>query len=138
MKNNKPNKALLTTREEYAIKPPEYSRKNDPETVKRLKVAFIEYYRKLPIQKYARQWIARDEDTISRWKKEDKEFADQIDMANSAWTQENASMVKNREFLLERIQHQDFMEHKQQDNGVTDELSKAMDRLAEVLKPQTK
>ena len=114
-----------------------YVRKNDAKTIAKLKAKFLEYYRQLPIQKYARQWIGRDDDTISKWKKLDPQFAEDIDSANSAWTLENAEKVKNKEFLLERIQHQEFMERKQEDHGVTDELSQALDRLASVL-PQVK
>jgi len=110
-----------------------YKRAQDAKTIKRLKKKFLIYYRKLPIQRFARQWIARDEDTISNWKHDDPQFADDIATAESDWTLENASLVKHREFLLERIQHQEFMERRQEDHGVTDELSQALDRLASVL-----
>jgi hypothetical protein len=36
------------------------------------------YYSKLPVQKLAAEYIGRDEDTIIRWKKSDKKFADQV------------------------------------------------------------
>jgi hypothetical protein len=115
-----------------------YVRKNDAKTIAKLKRKYLEYYRTLPIQRYARQWIGRDEDTIILWKKLDPKFSDDVQAAESEWTAENVKMVKSREFLLERIQHQEFMERKQVENGVTDELSKALDRLSQVLKPAAK
>jgi hypothetical protein len=113
--------------------PKVYIRKNDAKTIAKLKRKFLKYYSELPIQKYARQWIGRDDDTISLWKKLDPKFSEDIERANSEWTLKNVHGVRNREWLLERIEHQEFMERRQEDHGVTDELSQALDRLASVL-----
>lgn len=47
---------------------------------KNLKDSFLEYYSKLPIQKLAAEFIGKDEDTITNWKKKDKKFSDQFIM----------------------------------------------------------
>ena len=43
-----------------------------------LKEKFLEYYEKMPIQKYAGYAIGKSEDTIKRWIDEDEDFADRI------------------------------------------------------------
>lgn len=79
-----------------------------------LKRRYIAYYSALPIQKLAAQYIHRDEDTIIRWRKEDKDFADQVDEAASAWAKTNAGAVRNREWLLERVMNNHFKAPKQE------------------------
>lgn len=68
-----------------------------------LKQKFLEYYAEVPIQKYAGAHIGRDEDTISTWKKEDPDFADQIEVTKSQYLMRELKMVKNREWKLERL-----------------------------------
>ncbi len=43
-----------------------------------LKDKYIEYYRQLPVQRYAAMSIGRNEDTIIRWRSEDAEFAERV------------------------------------------------------------
>lgn len=83
----------------------------------RLKDRFIEYYAKLPIQKLAAEFIGVDEDTITNWKKTDKVFSDRLGTAKSEWALENAGMVKNKEWLLERIMREEFWEDHKNDNN---------------------
>ena len=80
---------------------------------KELKTKFIEYYRQLPVQKLAADFIGKDETTISRWKKDDEEFANQIALSGSAWALENSKRVRSKEWLLERIMKPHFAECKE-------------------------
>jgi len=78
-----------------------------------LKEKFLEYYKALPIQKLAAGFIARNEDTIILWKREDKDFSDLIDKAKSDWAKEKAGKVKSNEWLLERVMKDQFAERKE-------------------------
>lgn len=75
---------------------------------KPLKEKFIEYFKQLPSQKLAAAYIGRNEDTISRWKGEDQEFADQIEMAKAEWALKNVRSVRSKEWLLERMLRDTF------------------------------
>lgn len=39
----------------------------------------------MPVQKYAAQFIGRDEDTVIRWRKNDSKFADAVQKAHAVW-----------------------------------------------------
>lgn len=101
--------------------------------ISKLKREFIEYYSKLPIQKLAADFIGKDEDTIIRWKNNDKKFADQVASAKSAFALEKVGKVRSNEWLLERIMSEHFMERKGVDNNVKLELDAALDKLASML-----
>lgn len=73
-----------------------------------LKAKFLECYRKLPNQKLAAGFIGRDEDTILRWKDDDKEFADAVLKAKSEWALDKTGKVRSPEWLLERVLKEDF------------------------------
>lgn len=73
-----------------------------------LKEKFLEYFRQLPVQRLAAASIARSEDTISLWKKDDSEFSDEIDKAAAEWAMDKAKKVKSEEWLLERIMRGHF------------------------------
>lgn len=73
-----------------------------------LKAKFLEYYSILPIQKLAAESIAKDEDTITNWKKEDQDFSDQIAIRRSEWAKKMSARVRNPEWLLERITRSHF------------------------------
>lgn len=75
---------------------------------KDLKIKFLEYYAVLPIQKLAADSIARDEDTITNWKKEDPWFSDQIAIRKSEWAKRVSGRVRSPEWLLERITRTEF------------------------------
>ncbi len=68
-----------------------------------LKQKFLEYFRKLPVQKLAADYIGVSEDTITDWKKKDKEFSDQIGKAKSEFALTHSKRVTSSEWLLERI-----------------------------------
>jgi hypothetical protein len=76
------------------------------------KEKFLEYFKQLPVQKLAANYIGVDEDTISLWKKADSEFSDQIDQAKADWAMRKSKGVKSNEWLLERIMKDHFAEKK--------------------------
>ena len=73
-----------------------------------LKKKFLEYFRELPIQKLAGAFIARSEDTITDWKREDSDFSDQVDQAKADWAMARTQKVKSEEWLLERVMKDHF------------------------------
>ncbi len=79
---------------------------------KEQKEKFLEYFRQLPIQALGAEFIGVDETTISRWKKDDSVFANQVASAKSAWALDNARRVRSKEWLLERVMSNHFMEKK--------------------------
>lgn len=98
-----------------------------------LKKRFIEYYLKLPIQRLAAGSIGKDEDTVIRWKKNDKKFADQVASAKSAFVLEKVGKVRSMEWLLERIMSEYFMERKEIDSNVNIKLEATLDRMSKLL-----
>lgn len=74
------------------------------------KIKFLEYYRHLPIQKFAAEAIGKSEDTICDWKNKDKNFANHLGIAKSEWVLEKVGKVKSAEWLLERIMSNYFKE----------------------------
>lgn len=81
----------------------------------------------------AAEFIGRDEDTITNWKKKDKKFSDRLDTAKSEWALERASKIRRPEWLLERIMKEHFAEKTEVDHGLNSELQKALDRMAQIL-----
>lgn len=69
----------------------------------KLKHEYVEYFNDVPIQKYAAAFIGKDEDTIIRWKKQDKHFADAIEKAKATWIRKKVLATK-AEFALERLE----------------------------------
>jgi hypothetical protein len=76
-------------------------------TIIDLKSEYIKYYIDLPVQRYAAMAIARDEDTIIRWRREDQEFADAVQRAKAEWVRKKVIATK-AEFALERIEKEVF------------------------------
>lgn len=72
-----------------------------------LKQRYIEYYSDVPVQKYAAMAIGRNEDTIIRWRNEDSEFADAVQMAKAEWVRKRVLATK-AEFALERLEKDVF------------------------------
>lgn len=68
-----------------------------------LKEKFLEYFREVPIQKYAGAWIGRSEDTIKRWKEEDSDFADQIEIEKANYLKKKLIRVQSPEWIIERL-----------------------------------
>lgn len=102
--------------------------------VPKLKTKFLEYYSQLPIQKLAAEAIGKDQDTITNWKKKDKNFSDRIGIAKSEWALKNANQVKNSQWLLERILSEHFVEKKEQDDFETrEEIDRVILRIRKIL-----
>lgn len=72
------------------------------------KEEFLEYYKDVPMQRFAAMHIGVSEDTIMRWKKEDTDFADSMDNLKAAFVREKLGDVKNIEWKLERMFRQEF------------------------------
>ena len=99
----------------------------------KLKREFLEYYTKLPIQKLAAEFIGKSQDAICDWKNNDKNFANQIASAKSAWALEKASKIRRPEWLLERIMKDHFAQKVETEHSLNSELEKALDRMAQIL-----
>ena len=72
-----------------------------------LKARYIEYFKDVPVQKYAAKYIGRDADTIIRWRKEDVIFADAIEKSFAEWVRKKMLATK-AEFALERLEREVF------------------------------
>lgn len=83
------------------------------EEIAQLKEKYIEYYRDLPVQKYAAMYIGRNEDTIIIWMKKDSDFSYRVQEARSQWVRRKASKVK-AEFALERLEKDAFAQRIEQ------------------------
>lgn len=78
-----------------------------------LKEKFLAYFKELPLQNLACAYIGRDDDTISRWKKDDAEFAEQVDNAKAEWAMKNVKRVRSKEWLLERVMRDNFSQRQE-------------------------
>jgi hypothetical protein len=71
--------------------------------IEALKQEYVDYYRDVPVQKYAAMAIGRNEDTIIRWRGADPAFADAIKRSKAEWVRRKMLAVK-AEFALERLE----------------------------------
>lgn len=74
---------------------------------------FLEYFRSLPIQKLAAGFAGVHENTVINWKEEDVEFCNQLELAKSQWAKDNASKVRSKEWLLERVMKDHFAQRQE-------------------------
>lgn len=77
-----------------------------------LKDRYVEYYKELPVQKYAAMYVGRTEDTIKNWRDTDSDFSARVDQARSEWVKKKVSKAKV-EFALERLEKSIFRESKE-------------------------
>ncbi len=103
------------------------------EELSKFKLQFLNYYSKLPIQKLAAEFIGKDENTIIRWKKKDKKFADHLASTKSTWALEKVGKVKSNEWLLERILKEHFVEKKEVDSTTSIRLEATLDRMSKLI-----
>ncbi len=87
--------------------------------IPKLKQEYVEYYRHVPIQKYAALAIARDEDTVIRWKKSDKKFADAVKRAQAEWVRKKV-LASKAEFALERLESEIFSKRSSSTSSYSD------------------
>jgi|GEM_PF-1401884 len=101
----------------------------------KLQQKFLEYFRDVPIQKYAAAHVGRREDTIIDWKSKNSNFSDQIEEAKANFVKNKLGGVKSNEWILERLFKDHFAEKTEVELGLNGEIQKALDRLATVLPP---
>lgn len=77
--------------------------------IEHLKNQYVDYYRDVPVQKYAAMYIGRDEDTIIRWRNQDKSFADRVNQSKAEWIRKRL-IASKAEFALERLAKEVFSE----------------------------
>lgn len=81
-----------------------------------LKKKFVEYYRDVPVQKYACMAIGRTEECVINWKREDPEFLNAVLEAESEWVKKNVLAAK-AEFQLERMRKEIFAQQTDHTSG---------------------
>jgi hypothetical protein len=79
----------------------------DLDTIKQLKANYTAFFKDCPIQRYAADYIGRDEDTIIRWRKNDPGFAEAVKRAKADWVRKKLLQTK-AEFALERLESEVF------------------------------
>lgn len=99
-----------------------------------LKKKFLEYYSRLPIQKLGAEFIEKDEDTITNWKKSDKDFSDALGRAKSEWVLKKISKAKPQ-WLLERIISEEFGRSSKSGSNNNPELEEWIVHIRKTLKP---
>lgn len=85
----------------------------DKTTIQQLKADYVAYFEDVPVQKYAAEFIGRDQDTIIRWKKEDPDFADAVRRAKAVWVRKTFIKAK-AEYVLEKLSNEVFGELKKE------------------------
>jgi hypothetical protein len=81
--------------------------KQDKATIAELKEKYIWYFRDAPIQKYAAQYIHRNEQTIIEWKNTDEHFANLVKEAEGDFVRKNLLKTK-ADWKLERMFKKEF------------------------------
>lgn len=110
-----------------------YKKASKKEVPSKLKLEFLTYFKKLPIQKLAAESIGKDEDTITNWKKTDPSFRMLLAKAKSEWALQNVSKVKSSEWLLQRVMKEHFVEAKNSDLEVNNKIEIFLDRVSSTL-----
>lgn len=73
-----------------------------------LKEKYLEYYRKVPMQKFAAAYIGKSEETIIRWRKADADFDNCVSLAKANFVSEKINKIRSNEWILERVIKGDF------------------------------
>lgn len=76
------------------------------------KTKFVDYFREVPVQKYAAMYVGVTEQTIINWLKEDVVFFNQVQEARADWVKKKANKVR-AEFALERLEKEIWSERKE-------------------------
>lgn len=109
----------------------EHSNKEPRQTAEKiaeLKQKYVEYFRDVPVQKYAAMYVGRTEQTIIDWKREDEDFNNRVQEAHAEWVQKTTLKAK-AEFTLERLERDIFAPPKHEV-----EATHNIDPLADILK----
>lgn len=75
----------------------------------KLKKQYLLYLEEVPKHKFACKAVKISEDSGKRWRKEDKDFADQCEARIAVWVRKTLKRTKP-EFQLERLLRDDFSE----------------------------
>lgn len=89
--------------------------KQTKEGIATLKQLYIEYYRDVPVKRFAAQFIGKDEETVRAWTENDPEFKAQVSEAESQNVKKIIPKTKP-EWRLERTFPDVFGEKKQDQN----------------------
>lgn len=73
----------------------------------KIKEEYLDYYKDVPVQKYAAMYVGKSEDTIIRWRKQDPSFAHRVEKLKAEWIRKKAASLK-AEFALERLEAEVF------------------------------
>jgi hypothetical protein len=99
------------------------ARPNQPEAERQAqKDKFVEYFKDVPVQKYAAMYVGITEQTATVWLREDPEFLKRVQEARADWVKKRAIETK-AEFALERLEHEVFKERKEETINVGVNLS---------------
>lgn len=74
---------------------------------------FVEYFKDVPVQKYAAMYVGITEQTAINWLKSDPDFFNRVNQARADWVKRRAIETK-AEFALERLEHEVFKERKEE------------------------
>jgi len=105
---------------------PSEKRPNKAREIAEKKKIALDYYRGLPVYKYAAQAAGTSIETLTRWRNEDPEFDRQLEEAGSSFYGRQARRLKP-EFMVERLDKEVWSPPKQE-VGVT------VDAVGEILK----
>lgn len=74
------------------------------------KVDFLKYFADVPIQKYAAMHIGRSDETITRWKRDDVEFVEQIKALRAEYLRKSVKKIRlgDPKWVIERMYKKDF------------------------------
>jgi hypothetical protein len=86
-------------------------RKQSAADIAELKRRYVEYYRTVPIQKYAAMYVGRTEQRIIEWRKDDEQFSNDVEAARADFVKGRMLSVK-AEFALERVERELFRDTK--------------------------
>ena len=76
--------------------------KKDAATIAQLKEDYLKYFSDCPVQRYAAQYIGRNEQTIIEWKNNDESFANAVQKAEADYLRKRL-LKTQASFQLERL-----------------------------------
>jgi hypothetical protein len=83
------------------------------------KKQIIEYFKDVPVYKYAAMHVGIDEDTLILWRKADSDFSDKLDRERTEWVRGRVKKAKV-EFALERLEKEVFSQKIEQEFKTSD------------------
>lgn len=74
----------------------------------KLKKQALEFYRQVPIKKYAAAAVGRDEDTFRRWEKEDGNFEQLVTRAKAEYLMQQMKIIDDPKWIISKLFREDF------------------------------